>query len=68
MADLLVINKVDLAPYVGADVDRMLADAGERRDGAAGAADVAGDAGGRRADRRLGPRARAVRWHAARVS
>ena len=26
-ADLLVINKVDLAPHVGADVDRMLADA-----------------------------------------
>ncbi|BAN00982.1 urease accessory protein UreG [Ilumatobacter coccineus] len=32
MADLLVINKVDLAPYVGADVDRMLSDARERRD------------------------------------
>ena len=30
-ADLLVINKVDLAPYVGADVDRMLSDAAERR-------------------------------------
>jgi urease accessory protein len=28
-----VINKVDLAPYVGADVDRMLADAAERRPG-----------------------------------
>ena len=33
MADLLVINKVDLAPYVGADTDRMLSDATERRDG-----------------------------------
>jgi len=33
MADLLVINKVDLAPHVGADVDRMLSDARERRDG-----------------------------------
>jgi urease accessory protein len=33
MADLLVINKVDLAPYVGSDVDRMLSDARERRDG-----------------------------------
>ena len=33
-ADLLVINKTDLAPYVGSDVDRMLADASDRRDGA----------------------------------
>ncbi len=33
-ADLLVINKTDLAPHVGADVDRMVADANERRDGA----------------------------------
>lgn len=32
-ADLLVINKTDLAPYVGSDVDRMLADASARRDG-----------------------------------
>jgi len=32
-ADLLVINKVDLAPYVGADVDRMLSDAAVRRNG-----------------------------------
>ena len=32
MADLLVINKVDLAQYVGSDVDRMLADARERRE------------------------------------
>jgi urease accessory protein len=30
-ADLLVINKVDLAPYVGADVALMLADAAARR-------------------------------------
>lgn len=33
LADLLVINKVDLAPYVGADVDLMLAEAEARRDG-----------------------------------
>ena len=32
-ADLLVINKTDLAPYVGSDVERMLADATERRSG-----------------------------------
>jgi urease accessory protein len=32
-ADLLVINKTDLAPYVGSDVDRMLADAAVRRAG-----------------------------------
>ncbi len=30
-ADLLVINKTDLAPYVGSDVERMIADAQERR-------------------------------------
>ncbi|HUR86351.1 MAG TPA: urease accessory protein UreG [Solirubrobacteraceae bacterium] len=30
-ADLLVINKTDLAPFVGSDVARMLADAAERR-------------------------------------
>lgn len=33
LADLLVINKVDLARYVGADTDRMLSDARDRRDG-----------------------------------
>lgn len=32
-ADLLVINKTDLAPHVGADVDRMIADAEARREG-----------------------------------
>ncbi|HWL42642.1 MAG TPA: urease accessory protein UreG [Ilumatobacter sp.] len=32
-ADLLVINKVDLAPYVGADVERMVKDASARRTG-----------------------------------
>ena len=32
-ADLLVINKTDLAPYVGADVERMVGDATERRHG-----------------------------------
>ena len=30
-ADLLVINKTDLAPYVGSDVERMVSDATERR-------------------------------------
>ncbi len=30
-ADLLVINKTDLAPLVGSDVERMVADATERR-------------------------------------
>lgn len=33
LADLLVINKVDLAPYVGADVELMRSDAEARRDG-----------------------------------
>jgi urease accessory protein len=33
LSDLLVINKVDLAGYVGSDVDRMVADATQRRDG-----------------------------------
>jgi urease accessory protein len=32
-SDLLVVNKVDLAPLVGADVDRMLSDAAAVRDG-----------------------------------
>jgi urease accessory protein len=32
-ADLLVINKTDLAPYVGSDVDRMRGDAAARRGG-----------------------------------
>jgi urease accessory protein len=32
-ADLLVLNKTDLAPYVGVDVHRMLADATAARDG-----------------------------------
>ncbi|SEM96474.1 urease accessory protein [Halorientalis persicus] len=32
-ADLLVINKTDLAPHVGADLDLMLDDATEVRDG-----------------------------------
>lgn len=32
-ADLLVINKIDLAPHVRADVDMMLRDAAARRDG-----------------------------------
>lgn len=33
-ADLLVINKVDLAPHVEVDVDRMVSDATHARDGA----------------------------------
>lgn len=33
LADLLVINKVDLAPYVGSDVESMLSDAADRRGG-----------------------------------
>lgn len=32
-ADLLVVNKTDLAPYVGVDVDQMVADALEAREG-----------------------------------
>ncbi len=32
-ADLLIINKVDLAPYVGSDVSQMVVDADERRGG-----------------------------------
>ncbi len=32
-ADLLVINKVDLGPLVGADTTRMAADAARVRDG-----------------------------------
>jgi urease accessory protein len=32
-SDLLVINKSDLAPYVGSDVARMVTDANARRDG-----------------------------------
>ncbi len=32
-ADLLVVNKTDLAPYVGVDVERMVADATRVRDG-----------------------------------
>ncbi len=30
-ADLLVVNKTDLAPYVGSDLDRMARDAAEQR-------------------------------------
>ena len=32
-ADLLIVNKTDLAPYVGVDRDRMVADAEAARDG-----------------------------------
>ena len=34
-ADLLVVNKTDLAPYVGVDVPQMVADASAARDGRA---------------------------------
>jgi urease accessory protein len=34
-ADLLVVNKTDLAPHVGVDVPQMLADAAEAREGRA---------------------------------
>jgi urease accessory protein len=34
-ADLLVVNKTDLAQYVGVDVDRMVEDASKARDGRA---------------------------------
>jgi urease accessory protein len=48
LADLLVINKTDLAPFVGSDVSRMIADAEARRDGrpvvAVSLADAAGAA------------------------
>ncbi|MEZ5666030.1 MAG: urease accessory protein UreG [Alphaproteobacteria bacterium] len=33
LCDLLVINKVDLAPHVGVDLDRMVAEARQVRDG-----------------------------------
>jgi urease accessory protein len=42
LADLLVINKVDLAPYVGADVERMVADATARREGPVQTASLVG--------------------------
>jgi len=32
-ADLLAINKTDLAPFVGSDVERMVREASARRDG-----------------------------------
>jgi urease accessory protein len=32
-ADLLIVNKTDLAPYVGVDVEQMVKDAGDARDG-----------------------------------
>lgn len=44
-ADLLVINKTDLAPHVGADVDRMINDATERRHGPVVATAVTSDGG-----------------------
>jgi urease accessory protein len=32
-ADLLIVNKIDLAPYVGVDVERMVEDATTARNG-----------------------------------
>lgn len=34
-SDLLIVNKTDLAPHVGADLDRMKSDAAKARDGRA---------------------------------
>lgn len=44
-ADLLVINKTDLAPYVGADVELMVSDASARRNGPVVATSVTADGG-----------------------
>ncbi len=44
-ADLLVINKTDLAPYVGADVERMVSDATARRTGPVVATSVTSEGG-----------------------
>ena len=55
-ADLLVINKTDLAPHVGADAVRMVREASERRGGLPVAAiSLRGDGPGPVAD--VGPRA-----------
>lgn len=44
-ADLLIINKIDLAPHVGADVERMQRDAAERRTGPVEATSVTAPGG-----------------------
>lgn len=63
LADLLVINKTDLAPYVGSDVDLMVREAGERRGGrpVLAASLVATDGAGDIAD---WVRSRVARWRA----
>lgn len=43
-ADLLVVNKTDLAPHVGVDVEKMVADAAEAREGRSVLALSRGDA------------------------
>ena len=55
-ADLLVINKTDLAPLVGSDVEQMLAEARDRRETLPVAAIVAARPDGARAGRGLGAR------------
>jgi urease accessory protein len=64
LADLLVINKVDLAPYVGADVTLMIEEAGQRRAGrpVAPTSLVGPEGAGPVAD---WVRAQLVRWRAA---
>ena len=61
-ADLLVINKTDLAPFVGSDVARMLSDATQRRGDPARdralAAHAAAGRAGRRVDRAAARRVR----------
>ena len=44
-ADLLIINKVDLASHVGADVEQMQRDAAERRTGPVEATSVTAPGG-----------------------
>lgn len=64
-ADLLVINKVDLAPYVGSDVERMVADALARRRGPVAAVSLrAGDGAAPVAEWLLG---RLAAWQAGRA-
>ena len=44
-ADLLVVNKTDLAPYVGVDVEQMVADARAARERPSGASRCRGTTG-----------------------
>ena len=54
-ADLLVVNKTDLAPYVGVDLARMVHDAEHARDGPSGAGAVPDRPGVGGGPGRLGP-------------